>query len=122
MSSYRSLFCFSNDLRLKDNLALSALIRSSSNIAFVFVFDESNFKPIYFQQTSMGKHRLGFLLQSLEDLSHQLEALGHKLHLCYLVMMKQQYLNVFKGIASIPLVKLIPHCYGLLTVNNLYYC
>ncbi|MCW3171497.1 DASH family cryptochrome [Shewanella subflava] len=83
MSLYRSLFCFSTDLRLTDNLALSALISRSSDIAFVFVFDENSFKPNYFQQTSMGKHRLAFLLQSLEDLSGQLNALGHKLHLCY---------------------------------------
>lgn len=83
MSLYRGLFCFTNDLRLKDNLALSALIRQSTEIAFVYVFDTMLLKANNYQQTSIGQHRLDFILQSLDDLRSQLSLLGHQLHVCY---------------------------------------
>ncbi|PMG79548.1 hypothetical protein BCU84_05260 [Shewanella sp. 10N.286.51.B7] len=92
MSEERSLFVFTQDLRLQDNLALNALFvdvltsesqrKTELPVAFAYVFDERWFKSIRYQQQSMGQHKLAFLLQSLADLQQQLESLGHTLHLC----------------------------------------
>lgn len=49
----------------------------------VYIVDPRWFKPAFFQSRHMGQYRWRFLLQSLQDLQQQLQALGQNLQLFY---------------------------------------
>lgn len=71
----RSLFIFRRDLRIEDNTALIAAVRSSKAVATCFILDPRQRNHPYFSQ--FGAH---FLRQSLDDLAKQLRDHGGTLH------------------------------------------
>ncbi|ADI74018.1 Deoxyribodipyrimidine photo-lyase [Methanohalobium evestigatum Z-7303] len=78
MNSYkRSIFIFRRDLRVDDNTGLDYALENSEYVIPCFIFDprliekNDNFNPNSFQ----------FLIESLEDLKHQLNDKGAKLYL-----------------------------------------
>lgn len=80
--SRKSLYWFTQDLRLHDNYALHAAQESSSLIC-VFIIDPRWFKATRWQQSAMGNHRWWFLQESLSDLASRLEAFGQRLNVYY---------------------------------------
>ncbi len=79
MLKINTLYWFTHDLRLQDNLLLNNVCDFSDEMSFVYVLNESDFKANNFQQRAMGKQRLVFTLQALSNLSLQLAAKGHNL-------------------------------------------
>jgi len=74
-----TLYWFTHDLRLQDNLLLNNVCDFSDEMSFVYVLNESDFKANNFQQHAMGKQRLLFTLQAISNLALQLAARGHNL-------------------------------------------
>ncbi|MFI3189107.1 deoxyribodipyrimidine photolyase [Crenothrix sp. D3] len=72
-----TLFIFRRDLRLIDNSALNAALRSSKQVIASFIFDERQIKPHSYQ----SKPALHFMLQSLADLAEQFEGINSNLAL-----------------------------------------
>lgn len=77
-----SLYWFTQDLRIHDNLALKVAQESDSLIC-VFVIDPRWFKTTRWQHPSMGTHRWWFLQESLSDLATKLERLSQRLNVYY---------------------------------------
>lgn len=77
----RALYWFTNDLRLQDNLALSATLMGCHSIAFVYVLNPAWFEQRHYHQAAMGQRRLAFLLESLAALHQQLQQQGHELQI-----------------------------------------
>jgi deoxyribodipyrimidine photo-lyase len=75
----KTLYWFTNDLRLSDNEALSYAVNSSEQIAFVYLLDAKITAKTNFSNPLVGNKQLSYILDSLSDLSRQLEALGHSL-------------------------------------------
>jgi deoxyribodipyrimidine photo-lyase len=73
-----SLFIFRRDLRLADNTALNAALRSSKQVIAAFIFDDRQIAPHPYQ----SKPALHFMLQSLQDLQQQLHNIQAALTLC----------------------------------------
>ncbi|PSL32663.1 deoxyribodipyrimidine photo-lyase [Dyadobacter jiangsuensis] len=72
----RIIYWFRNDLRLKDNQALSAAVGSASEIIPVYVFD-----PRQFEKTKLGFRRTGalrarFLIESVAELRKNIRQKG----------------------------------------------
>jgi deoxyribodipyrimidine photo-lyase len=72
----RIIYWFRNDLRLKDNQALSAAVGSASEIIPVYVFD-----PRQFEKTKLGFRRTGalrarFLIESVAELRENIRQKG----------------------------------------------
>lgn len=72
----RIIYWFRNDLRLKDNQALSAAVGSASEIIPVYVFD-----PRQFEKTKLGFRRTGalrarFLIDSVAELRENIRQKG----------------------------------------------
>ncbi len=65
-----ALFLFRRDLRLTDNNALNAALRSSKQVIAGFVFDDRQINPHPYQ----SKPALQFMAQSLADLARQFES------------------------------------------------
>lgn len=79
MSGKTILVWFRNDLRVHDNEILLEAIRKADHILPVYCFD-----PYYFTQTPSGEPKTGnlrarFLIESVEDLRHNLRAHGSDL-------------------------------------------
>ncbi len=71
MPQYQTaLFLFRRDLRLADNTALNAALRSSKQVIAGFVFDDRQINPHPYQ----SKPALQFMAQSLADLERQFES------------------------------------------------
>ncbi len=70
----RALVWFRRDLRVHDHPALTAAVREAKEVVPVFVFDEPLLKAKVF-----GSHCVGFMLDSLGELSRSLAALGLRL-------------------------------------------
>ena len=71
-----SLVWFKNDLRVNDNQSLSKAIAESENVVATYIFD-----PRQFQETKYGfkkteKFRAQFLIETVQDLKQNLEALN----------------------------------------------
>ncbi|ASG66779.1 deoxyribodipyrimidine photolyase [Idiomarina piscisalsi] len=80
MQKYQlSLFIFQNDLRVKDNLALQAASDNSEKLICCYCFDQSLTRYGRYGIASLGKHRLNFLMDSLESLRAELEKRGQQL-------------------------------------------
>ncbi len=75
-----SLFIFTRDLRLDDNLALIDALRSSNRVLPVFIFDKN-------QITSANKYKsnncVQFMIESLDDLDSSLRKKGSRLFYFY---------------------------------------
>ncbi len=72
-----SLFIFRRDLRVHDNTALNEALRLSRQVLPCFIFDPRQIEPHPYQ----SKPALHFMLQSINDLQQQLQAVGGKLGL-----------------------------------------
>jgi len=84
MSEYQtSLFLFRRDLRLTDNTALNAALRSSVQVIAGFVLDDRQIQPHPYQ----SQPALQFMRESLSDLAIQCKAINAEL-------------NVFQGLPS----------------------
>ncbi|MGZ8241115.1 MAG: cryptochrome/photolyase family protein [Methylobacter sp.] len=78
MSHYStSLFIFRRDLRIQDNTALNEALRLSQQVIPCFIFDPRQIQPHPYQ----SKPAMRFMLQSINDLERQLQAMGGKLSL-----------------------------------------
>ncbi|MDP4853696.1 MAG: deoxyribodipyrimidine photo-lyase, partial [Saprospiraceae bacterium] len=76
----RVIVWFRQDLRLHDNEALFEAIRQSKEVIPVFVLDERQiFGKTSFEFPKIGKFRMKFLLESIEDLRSNLKKLGSDL-------------------------------------------
>ncbi len=75
-----SLFIFTRDLRLDDNLPLIEALKNSKQVLPVFIFDKN-------QITSANKYKsnncVQFMIESLEDLDKSLHSKGSKLFYFY---------------------------------------
>ena len=73
-----SLICFSNDLRISDNLALCTAARESESLVCVFVQPPSVLHHNYGMDESVLRRQ--HLYQTLDDLDLSLTSLGQRLH------------------------------------------
>jgi deoxyribodipyrimidine photo-lyase len=73
-----ALIWFRNNLRLHDNEALTKAAQNGPVIGIYF-FNPDNFKPTSIGLTPMGKFRLKFILQALQNLKYNLNKLGIQL-------------------------------------------
>lgn len=75
----RALLWFRTDLRLQDNLALSAALSNGEEIIPVYILDERWLQQDSWGFARTGPFRLQFLLESLQDLQTQLRERGSDL-------------------------------------------
>ncbi|NDV91258.1 DASH family cryptochrome [Alteromonas sp. 345S023] len=75
----KGLFWFRHDLRLHDQRALNALCDKVDAITMVYVLDETWLTPNQLGLVPLGKHRLQFLHECLNDLRTSLHERGHEL-------------------------------------------
>lgn len=75
----KSLFIFRRDLRLDDNTALMAALENSNKVIPIFIFDPRQ----CMKNTYKSEAATQFMLESLEDLQHQLADKKAKLFLFY---------------------------------------
>jgi deoxyribodipyrimidine photo-lyase len=80
--SRKSLYWFTQDLRIHDNHALK-IAQESDSLLCVYIIDPRWFKAKRWQQTSMGCHRWWFVQESISDLANSLETLGQRLNVYY---------------------------------------
>jgi deoxyribodipyrimidine photo-lyase len=71
----RSLHIFRRDLRIQDNTALNAALSSSEEVYTCFIFNDAQVKPHRYRSAN----GLAFMIESLEQLSADLESKGGKL-------------------------------------------
>ncbi len=81
MAIKRAIVWFRQDLRLHDNEALHHALHMADEVLPVYVFDERVFKgrTRWFDFPKTGKFRADFIIQSVEDLRKNLQALGSEL-------------------------------------------
>lgn len=79
MKASISLLWFRNDLRIHDNEALIAALRSAPTVIPVYVLDPRMFGKTAFGFPKTGAFRAKFLMESLQDLSNRLQRLGTRL-------------------------------------------
>jgi deoxyribodipyrimidine photo-lyase len=72
-----SLFIFRRDLRIEDNTGLIFALKSSERVIPAFIFTEEQIEKNPFK----SNHCLQFMIESLEDLHHQLKNKGGRLYL-----------------------------------------
>ncbi|MEM6963523.1 MAG: DASH family cryptochrome [Bacteroidota bacterium] len=75
----RALLWFRTDLRLHDNLALTAALKENDEIVPVYIFDEQWLGKDQWGFQRTGAYRMQFLLESLTDLKDHLQELGSDL-------------------------------------------
>ncbi|UGV40828.1 deoxyribodipyrimidine photo-lyase [Methanococcoides orientis] len=73
----RSLFVFRRDLRVDDNTALLSALEMSQEVVPCFIFDPRLSDP---SRKNFNSNAFQFLLESLDDLREQLEAVGGRLY------------------------------------------
>ncbi len=78
----RSLYWFTKDLRINDNIALN-IASQSETLLCVFVVDKRWFSTSNYRSVPLGVKRWQFLQACLTDLEKSLDALGQKLHVFY---------------------------------------
>lgn len=79
----RSLYWFTNDLRLHDNSNLQQCLHDSNDCLFVYCLYDYAQPELAGKSGPIGVHRKQFLLESLSDLKASLTSLGHVLHVVY---------------------------------------
>ncbi len=76
----RSILWFRQDLRLRDNEALTEALRNSDELLPVYVFDPLHFRALTsFGTSKTGYARTRFLIETITDLRLQLQSLGSDL-------------------------------------------
>ncbi len=85
MDSHRvnTVLCFSNNLRLHDNMALYESSQQTSQLLCIYCIDPEWFQKDRFGLYSIGTHRWQFLLESLAALDKSLRSLGQALVVVY---------------------------------------
>jgi deoxyribodipyrimidine photo-lyase len=78
----RSLYWFTKDLRINDNIALNIASQSDALLC-VFIVDKRWFSASNYQSLPLGLKRWQFLQACLVDLEQSLANLGQKLHVYY---------------------------------------
>lgn len=76
---HKTLYWFTHDLRLQDNELLQLALHTSEQITFIYIFDEQLVNYVQFNSHAIGKQRLQFIHQALEQLQQDLAELGHDL-------------------------------------------
>lgn len=71
----RALHIFRRDLRVQDNSALHAALASSAETVTCFIFNDAQVKPHPYRSAN----GLAFMIESLEDLSKEIERRGGRL-------------------------------------------
>lgn len=77
-----ALVWFREDLRLHDHEPLTEALRSAESVVPVYCLDPRLWRETDFGWAKTGPRRIQFLLESLEDLRRQLQALGSNLVFC----------------------------------------
>lgn len=80
--SGKTLYWFTNDLRIRDNRILDELV-DASELLCVYVVDPVWFTQRMWQYPGRSALRWQFLLESLNELNRGLMTLGQQLHICY---------------------------------------
>ena len=75
----KSIFIFRRDLRLYDNIALSEAIKQSDIIIPIFIFTPEQI----INNKYKSNNAIQFMLESLDDLNHNLKKLSSKLYLFF---------------------------------------
>lgn len=75
----RTLYVFTNDLRLDDNPALKVAAESAASLMCLYCYDPSLNRAGQFDVARMSPKRDAFLGGALLDLSNRLQALGNRL-------------------------------------------
>ncbi len=79
----RSLYWFTNDLRLHDNPNLRRCLQESSDSVFVYcLYDFARAEPTT-KSAPIGLYRKQFLLEAASELKSKLHGLGYHLHMLY---------------------------------------
>ncbi len=79
----KSIYLFTNDLRIDDNLALQQACEASERLLCIYIVAPQAFTENTYGLKPIGEHRWQFLYQSLMDLSRSLEQLGQHLVIYY---------------------------------------
>ncbi len=79
MANRIGLYWFTNDLRLQDNAALAKANEACDQLLLVYILDPKDLTANRYGFISLGKNRLGFLAESLADLSRSLKHMGQNL-------------------------------------------
>lgn len=80
MKPYSSgLYCFSDDLRVNDNPALTLAQQQCQQLSYCYIIDKTALSRGRYGIPALGKHRLNFILQSLDQLQATLSQQGHSL-------------------------------------------
>ncbi len=75
----RAILWFRNDLRLHDNVALCEAIQKSHHVYLVYCFDPRDYAETAIGLPKTGPYRAKFLLESLQALKDNLQAIGSDL-------------------------------------------
>ena len=75
----KTLYWFTHDLRLSDNAALEYALKNSEQIAFIYVLDPSTKITNNYHSQLLGDHQTRFILNALQELADELNAIGHQL-------------------------------------------
>lgn len=73
----KSLFIFRRDLRLQDNTALIAALKSSQEVIPCFIFDPRQIE----MNSYLSKNALQFMIESLKELDTELKKMGSRLYI-----------------------------------------
>ena len=74
-----SIVWFTTNLRISDNRPLLEAITHSNQVIPLYIFDSSNLEDTNFGTRKMGKFRLKFLMESLQELDVALKEIDSKL-------------------------------------------
>lgn len=83
ISRVNTLLCFSNDLRLHDNMAVYEANRQAKGLLCLYCIDPDWFKKDNLGLYAIGTHRWQFLQESLSALDVALRAVGQRLVVAY---------------------------------------
>ena len=75
----KTLYWFSNDLRLKENEALKYAAHNSDEIAFVYVHDTRLTSPSNFTCKLQGPRQTAYIVEAIKELKNALKSNGHQL-------------------------------------------
>ena len=75
-----AVYWFTHDLRVEDNKGFAQAMASESALMCVYCLSPEVLTPKRYHQSKMGKARLLFLLQSLQELDDELKKMGQHLH------------------------------------------
>lgn len=78
-----ALYWLGEDLRIADNAIFTDIAEHAQQLMVVYCIDPQWFRCAQYQVDYVGKHRLRFLLESLQALDDSLNQYGQQLHIVY---------------------------------------